>query len=116
MHATTVRFGEDLWTLLEREASSQGVSTAQFVRDAAIMRLGVLSARRGDPETALTLEDLAAGALSGRGGTAGRGGGDRRRPAGPPAAGLLGPPPPGGLRPLGGPGGEVAPTPRGPVP
>ena len=66
MRATTVRFSEDLWELLEREAAEQGISTAQFVRDAAIMRLGVLSARRGDAEATLTLEDLAAGALAGR--------------------------------------------------
>jgi hypothetical protein len=93
MHATTVRFGEDLWTLLEREASSQGVSTAQFVRDAAIMRLGALSARRGDPEAALTLEELAAGALSGRGGAADRVVRDRRRLAALHATGLLDSPP-----------------------
>ena len=66
MRATTVRFSDDLWTLLETEAETQGISAAQFVRDAAIMRLGVLSGRRGDAEATLTLEDLAAGALSGR--------------------------------------------------
>lgn len=66
MRATTVRFSDDLWTLLEAEAAAQGISAAQFVRDAAIMRLGVLSGRRGDAEATLTLESLAAGALSGR--------------------------------------------------
>lgn len=66
MRATTVRFSEDLWELLEAEASHQGISAAQFVRDAAIMRLGILSGRRGDVDAALTLEQLAAGALSGR--------------------------------------------------
>jgi hypothetical protein len=66
MRATTVRFSEDLWDLLEAEASDQGISAAQFVRDAAIMRLGILSGRRGDIDAALTLERLAAGALSGR--------------------------------------------------
>ena len=66
MRATTVRFSEDLWELLEGEASEQGISAAQFVRDAAIMRLGILSGRRGDGEAALTLEQLAAGALTGR--------------------------------------------------
>jgi GAF domain-containing protein len=34
MRATTVRFGDDLWDLLEAEASAQGISAAQFVRDA----------------------------------------------------------------------------------
>jgi hypothetical protein len=66
MRATTVRFSEDLWELLEDEASSQGISAAQFVRDAAIMRLGVLSGRRGDSEATLTLERLAAEALASR--------------------------------------------------
>jgi hypothetical protein len=66
MRATTVRFGDDLWDLLETEASEQGISAAQFVRDATIMRLGVISGRRGDREASLTLQDLAAGAISGR--------------------------------------------------
>ena len=66
MRATTVRFSEDLWDLLEAEAATQRISAAQFVRDAAIMRLGILSGRRGDRDAALTLEELAAGALSGR--------------------------------------------------
>jgi GAF domain-containing protein len=67
MRATTVRFSDDLWELLEREAGTQGISAAQFVRDATIMRLGVLSGRRRDPEATLTLEALAAGALARRG-------------------------------------------------
>jgi GAF domain-containing protein len=66
MRATTVRFSEDLWDLLEAEAVAQSISAAQFVRDSAIMRLGVLSGRRGDRDAVLTLEELAAGALSGR--------------------------------------------------
>ena len=66
MRATTVRFSEDLWELLDSEASSQGISAAQFVRDATIMRLGVLVGRRADPEATVTLEALAAGALSRR--------------------------------------------------
>jgi GAF domain-containing protein len=67
MRATTVRFSDDLWELLEAEAGTQGISAAQFVRDATIMRLGVLSGRREDPDAALTLEALAAGALTRRG-------------------------------------------------
>jgi hypothetical protein len=66
MRATTVRFGDDLWDLLEAEASAQGISAAQFVRDATIMRLGAISGRRGDLEASLTLQSLAAGAISGR--------------------------------------------------
>ena len=63
MRATTVRFGEDLLGLLEREASRQGVSAAQFVRDAAILRLAHLAAERGEPETSLSIEQVASGAL-----------------------------------------------------
>jgi hypothetical protein len=63
MRATTVRFSEDLWRLLEREAGDQGVSAAQLIRDATILRVAVLAERRGDREARLTLEDLAAGAL-----------------------------------------------------
>ena len=66
MRATTVRFADDLWTLLEAEAAAQGISAAQFVRDAAMLRLGSLSAQRGDARTAVTLEDMAAAAVARR--------------------------------------------------
>ena len=68
MRATTVRFGEDLWTLLEREAAAQGVSAAQFVRDAAILRLAHLAGERGAPEARLSIEQVASGALREEGG------------------------------------------------
>jgi GAF domain-containing protein len=48
MRATTVRFSEDVWGLLEREAQREGVSAAQFVRDATVMRVGYAMGRRGD--------------------------------------------------------------------
>jgi GAF domain-containing protein len=48
MRATTVRFGDALWKLLEREAGSEGVSAAQFVRDATIMRIAYVMGQRGD--------------------------------------------------------------------
>lgn len=60
MRATTVRFSDDLWDLLEREADAQGTSAAQVVRDATIMRLAFLLARRGDPAAEATLADIAA--------------------------------------------------------
>ena len=60
MKATTVRFGEDLWAMLEREARNLGVSTAQFVREAAIMRIAMLAGSRGDPDAELTIADIAA--------------------------------------------------------
>ena len=64
MKATTVRFGEDLWEMLEREAGALGVSAAQFVREAAIMRVAMLAGSRGDPEAELTIADIAARAQS----------------------------------------------------
>jgi GAF domain-containing protein len=51
MHATTVRFGADLWEMLEGEANREGVSAAQFVRDATLLRLGALAGVRGDSPT-----------------------------------------------------------------
>lgn len=39
MRATTIRFPNDLWDQLEREARRQGISTAQYVRDAALYRI-----------------------------------------------------------------------------
>jgi GAF domain-containing protein len=48
MRATTVRFSDNLWKLLEREAGGEGVSAAQFVRDATIMRIAYVMGQRGD--------------------------------------------------------------------
>jgi GAF domain-containing protein len=59
MRATTVRFGEDLWQMLEREAAANGVSAAQFVREATILRLAMLAGLRGDGEARATLGSLA---------------------------------------------------------
>jgi GAF domain-containing protein len=60
MKATTVRFGDDLRAMLERESRRLGVSAAQFVREATIMRLGMLAGSRGDPDAELTIADIAA--------------------------------------------------------
>jgi hypothetical protein len=43
MRATTIRFPNDLWEQLEREARKQGISVAQYVRAAALYR-GAFSA------------------------------------------------------------------------
>lgn len=59
MRATTVRFSEDLWQLLEREAARDGVSAAQFVRDATLLRIGNLAGRRRDPATQASVRELA---------------------------------------------------------
>ena len=49
MHQTTVRFGPDLWRELEAEAKRVGVSVAQYVRDAALMRMFYTRGRERDP-------------------------------------------------------------------
>src|SRR5215217_2908770 len=49
MRATTVRFSEALWNLLEREAVRDGVSAAQYIRDATILRTAYAMGQRGDP-------------------------------------------------------------------
>ncbi len=61
MHQTTVRFGEDLWEALERECDRQGLSVAQFVREAALTRLAYAAAKRGDPEFEMALEFATSG-------------------------------------------------------
>jgi GAF domain-containing protein len=48
MRATTVRFSGELWKLLERESTREGVSAAQFIRDATIMRTAYAMGQRGD--------------------------------------------------------------------
>jgi len=48
MRATTVRFSDTVWKLLEREAGAEGVSAAQFVRDATITRIAYVMGQRGD--------------------------------------------------------------------
>lgn len=73
MRATTIRFGEDLWEMLEREAGEQGISTAQLIREAAIMRVAALAAHRGDNGLEIPLQELADRALARRqGASAGR--------------------------------------------
>jgi GAF domain-containing protein len=68
MKATTVRFGEDLWAMLERESTRAGVSAAQFVREATIMRVAMLAGARGDPDAELSIAEIASRA-AGRGRT-----------------------------------------------
>ena len=48
MHQTTLRFGADLWEALERECALDGVSVAQYVREAALARVVHAAARRGE--------------------------------------------------------------------
>ncbi len=65
MRATTVRFSDDLWQLVEREAGRQGISAAQFVRDAALLRAASLMGARGDQEAIRDVESVARGDLRG---------------------------------------------------
>src|SRR3954470_10975987 len=60
MRATTVRFGDALWALLEREAAREGVSSAQFIRDATILRVAYAMGQRGDPDFEAALGHTAA--------------------------------------------------------
>ena len=48
MHQTTLRFPEDLWQLLETEATKLGISVAQYVREAALARAAYEAGRRGE--------------------------------------------------------------------
>jgi GAF domain-containing protein len=59
MRATTVRFGEDLWAMLEQEAATSGLSAAQFVREATILRLAMLAGMRGDDAARTTIASIA---------------------------------------------------------
>ncbi len=59
MKATTVRFGEDLWAMLDGESKRLGVSAAQFVREATIMRVAMLAGARGDPDAELSIAEIA---------------------------------------------------------
>lgn len=81
MRATTIRFNEDLWGVLEREAAIQGISTAQMIRDAAIIRISALAARRGDREVEISVEELAERARRRRDSGVDDGDGDLRDPA-----------------------------------
>ena len=48
MRATTIRFTPELWALLQREAEREGVSVAQYVRDAALFRVAYSAGERSE--------------------------------------------------------------------
>lgn len=47
MKVTTLRFGSDLWRLVESEAEQAGVSASQYIREAALARAAAAAAARG---------------------------------------------------------------------
>jgi hypothetical protein len=51
VRATTIRFPNDLWEQLEREARKQGISVAQYVRDAALYRVAFSAGAASDDES-----------------------------------------------------------------
>jgi len=53
MKVTTVRFGEDLWRLLDGEAERLGISVSQYIREAALARAAAGVAARGADPVAL---------------------------------------------------------------
>jgi hypothetical protein len=57
MHQTTLRFGTELWAELEQEAKAAGVSVAQYVREAALIRISYDAGRRGDWQFQAALDD-----------------------------------------------------------
>jgi GAF domain len=59
MRATTVRFSDALWTLVEREAERDGVSAAQYIRDATILRTAYAMGQRGDADFEEAIADAA---------------------------------------------------------
>jgi hypothetical protein len=52
---TTIRFAAAAYDLLQREADEQGVSLAQYVREAALIRLVVDRHEREDNESHVAL-------------------------------------------------------------
>lgn len=62
MRATTIRFTPELWALLQREASREGVSVAQYVRDAALFRVAYSAGVRRENEPEAVAETVAANA------------------------------------------------------
>lgn len=59
LKAATIRVSQDLWGLLEEEAARQEISVSQFVRDAALLRVGHLAGARGDEEGLVSIGQLA---------------------------------------------------------
>ncbi|HEX8855950.1 MAG TPA: hypothetical protein VF752_10145 [Thermoleophilaceae bacterium] len=48
MRATTIRFSPAAWELIEREAQREGVSVAQYVREATLFHVAYRLGERGE--------------------------------------------------------------------
>jgi hypothetical protein len=59
LKAATIRVTPELWELLEQEAARQEISVSQFMRDAALLRVGYLAGARGDDDGLTTIGELA---------------------------------------------------------
>jgi hypothetical protein len=57
MRATLVRFGPELFQELQIEARRNGVSVAQYVREAVVARIAYTAGRRGEPGYLPDLDD-----------------------------------------------------------
>ncbi len=69
MKVTTVRFGVDLWRLIEAEAATAGVSASQYIREASLARAAAAAAARGEDPL---------GVLAGPSGTPAKGGSEKQ--------------------------------------
>jgi hypothetical protein len=59
LKAATIRVSPELWQMLEQEAALQEISVSQFVRDAALLRVGYLAGARGGVGGLETVGELA---------------------------------------------------------
>lgn len=67
MHQTTVRFDSQLWQRIDQESARVGVSAAQYIRDATLIRLTQVAAPSPAAATSLAADGLrrdAAAAIS----------------------------------------------------
>lgn len=58
MRETKIRFGVRAWELIQEEATRDGVSASQFVREAALARTFYLRAQRGETVAGEEFEDF----------------------------------------------------------
>jgi hypothetical protein len=58
MKATTIRFGETQWRLISARAKMEGVTAAQFIRDAAFGRAILVWGTSADPADVAALREL----------------------------------------------------------